>query len=190
MSIESWGPKTWSILHVCSFMYPDTPTHNEKLNMYNFIHSLSLILPCPKCKKHFRENIRKHIPYTDSSPLESKRNLSQYIVDIHNEVNQRNNKPTWTYAQSELHYCGNKMEVCALQNKETTDTTLDINVSSTTKPTGNSNTCIKWVVICLIIFTIVCLFVKNNRYIKKYTLQNQTFSNLFQMQTQNHTKLN
>ena len=121
MSIESWGPKIWSILHICSFMYPDNPTHDDKIKMHNFVHSLSFVLPCPKCRKHFQENIQTHMAHPDAVALQSKRDFSQYVVKVHNEVNIRNGKDAWSYEQAERHYCGDTVEICSMQRAALTE---------------------------------------------------------------------
>ena len=114
MSIESWGPKIWSILHITSFAYPDEPTRHDKYTMYNFYHSLKHLLPCPRCKKHFMESLHRHMNHAECATLQSKRNLSSYVVDLHNEVNERNGKELWDYERAKAHYCADRSGVCSI----------------------------------------------------------------------------
>lgn len=114
MSIESWGPKIWSILHITSFSYPHDPTLHDKHTMYNFYHSLKHLLPCPRCKAHFAESLEYHMSDTECETLQSRKNLSYYVVELHNEVNERNGKGRWSYERAESHYCADRSGVCTI----------------------------------------------------------------------------
>lgn len=114
MSIESWGPKIWSILHITSFSYPNEPTLDDKHIMYNFYHSLKHLLPCPRCKTHFKESLQYYMNDMECETLQSRKNLSYYVVELHNEVNERNGKERWSYDRAEAHYCADKSGVCTI----------------------------------------------------------------------------
>ncbi len=114
MSIDSWGPKIWSILHITSFAYPEQPTDHDKQTMYNFYHSLKYLLPCPRCKTHFIQNLEYYMSDRECTTLRSQKNLSSYVVDLHNDVNERNGKERWEYERAEAHYCADKSGVCSI----------------------------------------------------------------------------
>ena len=122
MSIESWGPKIWSILHITSFSYPSEPTVHDKHIMYNFYHSLKHLLPCPRCKTHFAESLQYHMNDVECETLQSRRNLSYYVVELHNEVNKRNGKEEWSYERAEGHYCADRSGVCTITPPPRTST--------------------------------------------------------------------
>jgi len=89
-----WGPPAWTFLHTVTYNYPENPTDDDKRNFYNFFMNLQHVLPCEKCKAHYTENIQK---YDLSENLDSKHDLVQWLIDIHNDVNKNNDKPVWSY---------------------------------------------------------------------------------------------
>ena len=88
-----WGPPAWTFLHTITFNYPDNPTNEDKQNYYTFFNSLKHVLPCDKCKKHYTENSRDL-----KDNLNSKDDLVKWLIDIHNNVNIKNDKSIWSYA--------------------------------------------------------------------------------------------
>ena len=88
-----WGPPAWTFLHTITFNYPDNPTTEDKQNYFTFFNSLKHVLPCDKCKKHYTENSRDL-----KDNLNSKDDLVKWLIDIHNDVNIKNDKSVWSYA--------------------------------------------------------------------------------------------
>jgi hypothetical protein len=87
-----WGPDAWLFLHTITFNYPDNPNEQDKVNFFTFFDSLKHVLPCEKCKKHYRENSKDL-----KENLNSKDDLVKWLIDIHNQVNIQNNKSVWSY---------------------------------------------------------------------------------------------
>ena len=98
MKPDVWGPHAWIFLHSITLEYPDNPTDEDKVNIVNFINSLSLVLPCQKCRINFGLHLEKY-PLTNKV-LESKTNLVKWMIDIHNCVNVTNNKKELSYEDS------------------------------------------------------------------------------------------
>lgn len=92
---EIWGSHAWKFMHYITLSYPDNPTNIDKINMYNFFIGVQKILPCEKCRYNFIEHQKKY-PLNDAC-LNSKYNLVNWLINIHNDVNIENNKPTMTY---------------------------------------------------------------------------------------------
>ena len=92
MNNNIWGPSAWLFLHAVTFQYPEEPTMVDKKNYKQFFNSLQNILPCPKCREHYQENI-KEIPIQ----LNSRDELIQWLINIHNNVNKLNNKDILSY---------------------------------------------------------------------------------------------
>ena len=90
MKPEIWGPQLWFLMHIISFEYPDHPMETDKRIYYDFYSSLKDIIPCDKCKKHYREFLHKHplLPF-----LDKKADLVKWVIDIHNFVNESLGKP-------------------------------------------------------------------------------------------------
>lgn len=98
MAIDSWGPKAWGFLHAASFKYPDTPTVPERIAWSNLLHSLAVVLPCAVCRKHFGVELGRTLARREHARvLDSRDALTRWLVDVHNDVNERNKKRPWTY---------------------------------------------------------------------------------------------
>lgn len=94
MNPEVWGKHGWHFLHSITLAYPDNPTNLDKQKYKYFFESLSDVIPCDKCKSHYKYQIQHYPPN-----LESKYELVNWLIFIHNNVNVINNKPKWTYEQ-------------------------------------------------------------------------------------------
>jgi hypothetical protein len=95
LSPSLWGRQAWHFIHVVALSYPNSPTDAEKENYLAFFKSLRHTLPCPMCAKHFEENMEK-LPIR----LENTKDLFQWTVDVHNEVNKSNGKRLLTYEEA------------------------------------------------------------------------------------------
>ena len=89
-----WGPKLWYIIHNSSIFYPSKPSKEDQQKMLSFIKSLSILLPCTKCKLHYNEYISKNIKMAEKA-VESKEALQQFFIDLHNHTNKLTNKPVY-----------------------------------------------------------------------------------------------
>lgn len=85
-----WGPCVWTFLHTVSFNYPVYPTSQEKKHYKEFVLQLSNILPCGKCRKNFKKNLKK-LPLTDNDMV-SRETFSKYMYQLHETVNTMLNK--------------------------------------------------------------------------------------------------
>lgn len=86
---EIWGPHGWKFLHYVTLGYPENPTNIDKNNYAIFFKSLTSVLPCEKCSMNFKKNIRE---FPIENYLDSKENLIDWLIKIHNLVNQELNK--------------------------------------------------------------------------------------------------
>lgn len=73
---KSWGSHIWATIHVLALKA-------DKINFITFLDSLENLLPCKKCRDHFKE-------YTKKNPFKSS-HLSAFAwtVEFHNAVNKR-----------------------------------------------------------------------------------------------------
>tara|TARA_B100000700_G_C14935924_1_gene804277 strand:- start:375 stop:788 length:414 start_codon:yes stop_codon:yes gene_type:complete len=92
MNNNIWGPSAWLFLHSVTFQYPEEPTMADKENYKHFFNSLQNILPCPKCREHYQKNIQEF-----PIQLNSRDELIQWLINIHNNVNKLNNKDILSY---------------------------------------------------------------------------------------------
>lgn len=93
MNPNIWGPYFWFILHIISFNYPKNPTQFDKDSYTNFFTSIKDILPCEDCKRHYAKNLQIY-PITPN--LDTKKNMINWLIKIHNQVNVSLGKPTFT----------------------------------------------------------------------------------------------
>ena len=91
-----WGPSAWTFLHTITYNYPENPTDNDKKNYHNFFDSLQHVLPCEKCKGHYKQNIQK---YDLNNSLDNRDDLVKWLIDLHNEVNKDMGKRVWSYSE-------------------------------------------------------------------------------------------
>lgn len=89
-----WGPHGWKFMHYITFTYPVNPTLDEKEYYRNFFEIVGKVLPCQTCRINYERHLQKH-PLTDYA-LSTKKNLIEWLVNIHNEVNILNGKPIMT----------------------------------------------------------------------------------------------
>lgn len=89
MDTRLWGPIFWMTLHTVSFNYPETPTYLEKRHHYDFFNTIQYILPCTVCREHYQRNFKQ---YPLETYLDTKKTLIQWVIMIHNEVNNANKK--------------------------------------------------------------------------------------------------
>ena len=95
-SRKSWN-LYWNSLHWLSFNYPEIPNENDKKQIANLTEKMiDNGLACPRCKMHFKLWNKKH-PVIES--YNSKENLIKWYIDLHNDVNMRNNKGIFTIEQ-------------------------------------------------------------------------------------------
>jgi Erv1 / Alr family len=87
-----WGPGLWLFLHVMSLNYPENPTEADKERHYNFLFSLSDMLPCKQCQEHFKGYLRKCLSTTD---LDSRSTFFKWMHKFHDAVNERLGKGKW-----------------------------------------------------------------------------------------------
>ena len=77
MEPKIWGPPAWEFLHTITFNYPDNPSLQDKQNHRMFFDSLKNVIPCPNCKKHYKQNLIKY-----PIQLDSKDDFIQWLIDI------------------------------------------------------------------------------------------------------------
>jgi uncharacterized membrane protein len=90
-----FGPSLWQGLHYITLGYPTNPTDDQKDKYKAFFLLLKDTLPCSVCANHYAENL-KILQLTDKV-LENKENLVKWLIDLHNIVNDKNNKEIIEY---------------------------------------------------------------------------------------------
>ena len=87
-----WGPSGWLFLHCVTFGYPfkidpTNPEHLAKQNdYYRFFYYLGKVLPCKYCRNSYDEFFATNSPMRH---LGSREELSKWLYDVHNLVNDK-----------------------------------------------------------------------------------------------------
>jgi hypothetical protein len=97
MKPEIWGPHAWIFMHSVTFDYPDNPTPEIQNRYKLFFESLQYVLPCELCRNHYTKNLKK-FPI-NNHVLKTRKNLIEWLIDLHNNVNKSNKKPKLSYKE-------------------------------------------------------------------------------------------
>jgi len=82
----------WANMHVTAIMFPEFPSEQQKSAAIAHYSSIGFLLPCVRpCGEHYYMNLEKY-PLDVSSGLA----LHKWVCRVHNEVNCRTGKRTWT----------------------------------------------------------------------------------------------
>tara|TARA_A100001015_G_scaffold321653_1_gene453743 strand:- start:3309 stop:3773 length:465 start_codon:yes stop_codon:yes gene_type:complete len=87
MHPEVWGPHAWIFLHSITLNYPENPSELQKQKYKEFFNILQYVIPCEKCAYNYGLKLKKN-PVN----LDSKSDLIEWLIDIHNDVNISNGK--------------------------------------------------------------------------------------------------
>lgn len=110
-----WGPAGWHFMHAITLTYPEVPSDQDKERYRIFYESVGTVLPCPACRRHYQENLKK-LPIR----LETRGDLFKWLVDVHNEVNKKNKKKVLSYDEAFEAIKENGMKMA---NEKTIETT-------------------------------------------------------------------
>lgn len=85
--VEFWGPSAWKFLHSVSFTFPDNPSEDDQAQYTAFFRSLGNILPCPSCRGHYKDFMKK-------TPIDvsSREALAEWVWKAHDNVNRWSGK--------------------------------------------------------------------------------------------------
>lgn len=74
----------WHVIHTLAATYDES----KKKYFVSFITSLCNLLPCPMCRRHFIQTLKK---YPLDKYLQNNKTLFLWSYLIHNDVNERKN---------------------------------------------------------------------------------------------------
>jgi hypothetical protein len=84
------GHGTWNMLHRLAAQFDKAPTPARRQEVADFFRLFGEFYPCEWCAKHFREMLAEHPPQTANN-----RELSLWLCQLHNIVNDRLGKPAF-----------------------------------------------------------------------------------------------
>jgi len=89
-TLKELSPALWFSLHTISGSYPENPTEEEKEAAINLIYSLIYLFPCPRCRNHLVEFLRR-------KPIENyvnnRESFERWMYEYHEDVNDNSNVP-------------------------------------------------------------------------------------------------
>lgn len=94
LSIDKWGPGAWNTLHSFAHKAPERLSQREEEEWRTFLYLFAKRLPCPKCRKHFKEYLDANVA---ADTFATRASLARFVHEAHNDVSRRLDKPVWTY---------------------------------------------------------------------------------------------
>lgn len=91
---DTWGPHGWKFIHFIALGYPDNPSEEDKNKYKKFFNLFGDMIPCFICADHYKRNLSL---INIDSYLNSKKDLINWTILMHNEVNRKNGKKLYTY---------------------------------------------------------------------------------------------
>lgn len=95
-----WGPILWHILHGLAERAGSAAIPMDEVREWpKLIQATGQMLPCDKCRAHFSAFTNSH-PLTQFSNVpysQIKTSAKTWFWELHNQVNQDNNKPLFAY---------------------------------------------------------------------------------------------
>lgn len=91
----------WILIHCLPFkLKTNVFKNNELKNAVNSFYNKIKYLPCNICKKHYNAFLRNFPIRNLTNNIE----LQNWTIDLHNEVNSRLNKPSFSYDRCKYMY--------------------------------------------------------------------------------------
>lgn len=98
LTLGEWGPGAWNTLHVFAHSAPEELTNDEMQKFAWFLNTFAEYLPCPRCRRHFQDFLKRRMT---EDTLHERSSIVKLLNDAHNEVNARTGKRVYTL---EEHY--------------------------------------------------------------------------------------
>ncbi|KAH9975556.1 ERV/ALR sulfhydryl oxidase domain-containing protein [Lactifluus volemus] len=96
------GRATWKLLHTMTLRYPEHPTEDEREALKSYFYLTSRLYPCGECAAEFQQLLELYPPQTSS-----RLSASSWLCFVHNQVNERLQKPIFDCAHLDKEYdCG------------------------------------------------------------------------------------
>jgi mitochondrial FAD-linked sulfhydryl oxidase len=92
---EQLGRSTWTFLHTAAAYYPVNPSPQHRRSMLSLLQSLPVLYPCNYCAEHLGGEMKKNPP-----DVSGRAQLSKWLCDVHNEVNERLGKDKFDCARA------------------------------------------------------------------------------------------
>jgi hypothetical protein len=108
MSINEWGPSTWSLFHTLAAKLNENDYDTIGIDLFNQIKTICGYLPCPECSQHAKHNLAG----VNIEKLKTKGDLINVLFIFHNSVNKRKNKLIYNFSEMDKYANNNLLTVC------------------------------------------------------------------------------
>lgn len=108
MSINEWGPSTWSLFHTLAAKLNENDYDTIGIDLFNQIKTICGYLPCPECSQHAKHNLAG----VNIEKLKTKDDLINVLFIFHNSVNKRKNKLIYNFSEMDKYANNNLLTVC------------------------------------------------------------------------------
>lgn len=92
---EWWARPMWRVIHQIGLTTDLTSSTDSRRGFVDFMNSLKKAIPCTECRLHYTQYIDSH-PYPSVDTKTDKTVFFEYTVDLHNSINKRLGKKTYT----------------------------------------------------------------------------------------------
>lgn len=93
MENKEWGPVFWSFIDMLIITYDESFPDAY----INFLYAMHDLLPCWECQEHYYEYITDYTP----EDVNTKEELKEWILKLHNTINERCGKKKYTMEDRE-----------------------------------------------------------------------------------------
>eukprot|EP00735_Rhodelphis_limneticus_P001100 TRINITY_DN11659_c0_g1::TRINITY_DN11659_c0_g1_i1::g.17466::m.17466 TRINITY_DN11659_c0_g1::TRINITY_DN11659_c0_g1_i1::g.17466 ORF type:complete len:179 (+),score=-7.82,sp/Q63042/ALR_RAT/46.60/4e-31,Evr1_Alr/PF04777.8/1.3e-28,Med27/PF11571.3/0.011 TRINITY_DN11659_c0_g1_i1:75-611(+) len=90
---DTLGRSTWTLLHSIAAYFPENPSPAQQQDFLSFINSFAKLYPCRQCSQNFQTLLQQFPP---NAWLSSRHDLCQWMCKVHNDVNVRLGKPSFS----------------------------------------------------------------------------------------------
>jgi hypothetical protein len=97
-----WGPCVWYLFHTLAHKAVPANFNEIKDDLIQYIQRICANLPCPECTQHATEYMKTNARII--AQISTKEHLQYFLVDFHNTVNSRKQKPKFTYEEANNKY--------------------------------------------------------------------------------------
>jgi hypothetical protein len=102
MDPNVWGPHAWFLIESAVIHMPDDA---DVKNYVDFLTQLQYVLPCKGCRENYKQHLIEKPP-----PVTNKEDLVNWVIELHNDVREFQNKPVRSKADV-LRYYRNSQNV-------------------------------------------------------------------------------
>lgn len=92
MDKKVWGNSIWYLFHTLAEKINATKFQEQKNNLFEIVKIICSNLPCPECSDHASKELRR----VNINNINDKETFKLFLLEFHNRVNTRLQKPQFT----------------------------------------------------------------------------------------------